>query len=82
MAKPGKVAGVAGPVETPRIEANKDKVVDHTAAVGRAAEEEEDDEEEEEWQYEDESNVYLRSKFFESWLWKTVDLPAQADRDG
>lgn len=81
MAVPGKVAGVAGPVETPRTIVIKDKVVDHTAAVGNA-EEDEDDEEDEEWQYEDESNVYLRSKFFESWLWKTVDLPAQADRDG
>uniref|UniRef100_H3CLD7 Complement component c3b, tandem duplicate 2 n=1 Tax=Tetraodon nigroviridis TaxID=99883 RepID=H3CLD7_TETNG len=30
----------------------------------------------------DENDIYLRSKFFESWLWRTVDLPAQADRDG
>lgn len=81
MAMPGRGAAVAGAAETPRFEAKKDRVVDHTVAVGRA-EEEEDDEEEEEWQYEDESNIYLRSKFFESWLWKTVDLPAQADRDG
>lgn len=80
MAKPGKVATVAGAAETPRVEA---KAVDQTVAVGRAEEEGDDEEEEEEeWQYEDESNVYLRSKFFESWLWKTVDLPAQADRDG
>lgn len=72
---------MAGAAETPRFEAKKDKVVDHPVAVERA-EEEEEEEEEEEWEYEDESNVYLRSKFFESWLWKTVDLPAQADRDG
>lgn len=42
----------------------------------------EDNNEEDEWEYQDESDIYLRSKFFESWLWKTVDLPAQADRDG
>lgn len=62
------------------IHPNKFKVEDQTVAAGRA--EEEEDDEEDEWEYEDESNVYLRSKFFESWLWKTVDLPAQADRDG
>ncbi|XP_067441549.1 complement C3-like [Thunnus thynnus] len=45
-------------------------------------EEEEEEEEEEDWDYLDESEVYLRSKFFESWLWKDVDLPSEADRDG
>lgn len=65
----------------PKFEANNDKVVeDHPTAVGGV--EEDDDEEEDEWEYQDESDVYLRSKFFESWLWKTVDLPAQADGDG
>lgn len=39
-------------------------------------------EEEDEWEYQDESEVYLRSKFFESWLWKDINLPAQADKDG
>lgn len=43
---------------------------------------EEGEDEDDEWEYQDESDVYVRSKFFESWLWKIVDLPAQADRDG
>ncbi|XP_074487043.1 venom factor-like isoform X1 [Sebastes fasciatus] len=45
-------------------------------------EEEEEDEEEEEWEYLDETQVYLRSKFYESWLWTDVNLPSQAERDG
>lgn len=40
------------------------------------------DEEEEEEEYLDETQVYLRSKFYESWLWLDVNLPSQADRDG
>lgn len=51
----------------------------HTMAVGQL---EEDDDEEDEWEYQDESDIYLRSKFYESWLWKSIDLPVQADRDG
>lgn len=47
-----------------------------------AEEEEEEDEEEEEWEYLDETQVYLRSKFYESWLWTDVNLPSQAERDG
>lgn len=39
-------------------------------------------EDEDEWEYLDESEVYLRFKFFESWLWQDVNLPSQADRDG
>uniref|UniRef100_A0A3Q3L7G2 Complement component c3b, tandem duplicate 1 n=1 Tax=Mastacembelus armatus TaxID=205130 RepID=A0A3Q3L7G2_9TELE len=35
-----------------------------------------------EWEYMDETQVYLRSKFYESWLWIDVNLPSQADRDG
>ncbi|XP_056266283.1 complement C3-like isoform X2 [Pseudoliparis swirei] len=46
----------------------------------RAEEQEEMEEEEEE--YLDETQVYLRSKFYESWLWTDVNLPDQADRDG
>lgn len=42
----------------------------------------EEDDEEVEWEYQDESDIYLRSKFFESWLWKDIDLPTQADQDG
>uniref|UniRef100_A0A3Q3AZ10 Complement component c3b, tandem duplicate 1 n=1 Tax=Kryptolebias marmoratus TaxID=37003 RepID=A0A3Q3AZ10_KRYMA len=44
--------------------------------------EEEGQEEEEEWEYLDETQVYLRSKFYESWLWMDVSLPSQTDRDG
>ncbi|XP_075316041.1 A.superbus venom factor 1-like, partial [Odontesthes bonariensis] len=41
-----------------------------------------DDMEEEEGEYQDKSDVYLRSKFFESWLWMDVKLPKQTDSDG
>uniref|UniRef100_A0A8D3BHY9 Complement component c3b, tandem duplicate 2 n=1 Tax=Scophthalmus maximus TaxID=52904 RepID=A0A8D3BHY9_SCOMX len=41
-----------------------------------------EEEEEEEWEYLDETQVYLRSKFYESWLWTDVDLPVKADTDG
>ncbi|XP_041789834.1 complement C3-like [Chelmon rostratus] len=50
------------------------------AGAGAAAKEEE--EEEEEWEYLDETEVYLRSKFYESWLWMDVNLPVQVDADG
>ncbi|XP_033986006.1 venom factor-like [Trematomus bernacchii] len=43
---------------------------------------EEGADEEEEREYLDETQVSLRSKFYESWLWMDVDLPTQADRDG
>lgn len=36
---------------------------------------------EEEEEYTDEADVYLRSKFYESWMWMDVNLPNQADRD-
>ena len=51
------------------------------AAWGEEVKEKEE-EEEEEWEYLDETDVYLRSKFYESWLWMDVKLPGQADRDG
>ncbi|XP_029948737.1 venom factor-like [Salarias fasciatus] len=41
-----------------------------------------EEEEEEEWEYLDETDVYLRSKFFESWLWTDFDLPTEAHADG
>lgn len=41
-----------------------------------------EEEEEEEWEYDEESDVYLRSKFFESWLWTSVTLPNTPERDG
>ncbi|XP_028301630.1 A.superbus venom factor 2-like [Gouania willdenowi] len=43
---------------------------------------EEEEEEEEEWEYMDRKEVYLRSKFFESWLWIHVTLPNKVDIDG
>ncbi|KAM7010114.1 complement C3-like [Tautogolabrus adspersus] len=43
--------------------------------------EENEEDEEEDWEYLDETQVYLRFKFYESW-WMKVDLPSQADRDG
>lgn len=36
---------------------------------------------EEEEEYTDEADVYLRSKFYESWMWMDFNLPNQADRD-
>lgn len=41
-----------------------------------------DYEDEEEDQYLEERDVYLRFRFFESWLWTEVKLPDEADRDG
>ncbi|XP_075871782.1 complement C3-like isoform X2 [Nelusetta ayraudi] len=47
-----------------------------------SADEVEEEEEEEEWEYEEESDVYVRSKFFETWLWTSVTLPNETERDG
>lgn len=62
------------------------KIPSHTPKVSKVQKPlqglEEDDNEEDEWEYQDENDIYLRSKFFESWLWKSINLPAQADRDG
>ncbi|XP_029706634.1 complement C3-like [Takifugu rubripes] len=67
-------------IETFNFGARREKVEEvHTMAVGEL---EEDDDEEDGWEYQDESDIYLRSKFYESWLWKSIDLPVQADRDG
>lgn len=63
----------------PKLGAKREKVPEVQTALGGL---EEDDNEEDEGEYQDESDIYLRSKFFESWLWKSIDLPAQADRDG
>ncbi|KAM4611258.1 venom factor-like [Polymixia lowei] len=44
---------------------------------------EEEEEEEEEGEYLDATEVYLRSKFYESWLWRDMNLPSTADgQDG
>ncbi|KAM7010094.1 complement C3-like [Tautogolabrus adspersus] len=59
---------------------NKMEEEDVVMAVMEEVEENEEDEEED-WEYLDETQVYLRFKFYESW-WMEVDLPSQADRDG
>ncbi|XP_051940569.1 complement C3-like, partial [Hippocampus zosterae] len=41
-----------------------------------------DDYEDDEDEYLEERDVYLRFRFFESWLWTEVKLPDEADRDG
>lgn len=33
-------------------------------------------------EFEDETQVYQRHRFFETWLWMDVDLPSAAGRDG
>lgn len=81
--------GLPGPPE-PEVHREYTHSVVNTAAsaeyrpVIHSVEEEgaEEDEEEEEWEYLDKSDVYLRYKFFESWLWQDINLPSQADRDG
>ncbi|XP_068460339.1 complement C3-like [Clinocottus analis] len=50
--------------------------------VKKEEEDDEEDEEDEEDEYLDETQVYLRSKFHESWLWMDVNLPDKTDRDG
>ncbi|XP_076583711.1 venom factor-like [Chaetodon auriga] len=55
---------------------------EHLPVAAEVDEEDEDEEEEEEWEYLDETDVYLRSKFYESWLWMDINLPSQVDRDG
>nr|XP_046229928.1 complement C3-like isoform X2 [Scatophagus argus] len=77
------MAGLPGP---PGRKGEREHYV-FTAPAGGAARteveaEEEDDEEEEEWEYLDETQVYLRSKFYESWLWMDVKLPSQVDNQG
>ncbi|XP_035515263.1 venom factor-like [Morone saxatilis] len=61
-------------------DANRAREEEGDLLFQRAVEEEEEGEEWEE--YLDETQVYLRSKFYESWLWMDVNLPSQADRDG
>ncbi|XP_053275525.1 complement C3 [Pleuronectes platessa] len=63
------------------------KMMEEHTRVGQVeplqkAEVEEEEEEEEEWEYLDETQVYLRAKFYESWLWTDVNLPSTADTDG
>ncbi|MEQ2243779.1 hypothetical protein ILYODFUR_010358, partial [Ilyodon furcidens] len=41
-----------------------------------------EEDEEEDLEYMDETEVYLRSKFYESWLWMDVSLPSETDKDG
>uniref|UniRef100_A0A3Q4ICA1 Complement component c3b, tandem duplicate 2 n=1 Tax=Neolamprologus brichardi TaxID=32507 RepID=A0A3Q4ICA1_NEOBR len=62
------------------LETNVRKTEDEYNVLSSIAKEiiEEGEEEEE---YTDEADVYLRSKFYESWMWMDVNLPNQADRD-
>ncbi|XP_041838364.1 complement C3-like [Melanotaenia boesemani] len=38
--------------------------------------------EEEEGEYQDETEIYLRVKFFESWLWMNIEMPGKVNSDG
>ncbi|XP_061563254.1 complement C3-like [Cololabis saira] len=72
------------------------RTMDRTFSFAGKEEEEEEEEEveaavdlseddsdgEEEWEYLDETQIYLRSKFYESWLWMDVSLPSNTGRDG
>ncbi|XP_061770767.1 complement C3-like [Nerophis ophidion] len=65
---PNKAFDSTGPHFTKPSVAEQEEGVDH--------EEYEDDD------YLEERDVYLRSKFFESWLWTDINLPGDADADG
>lgn len=80
---PGTLPGLPGPPKPKlhRTKPNTDRGRD-IFLLRRPVEPDEDEGEDEEWEYQDESEVYIRSKFFESWLWTDINLPAQADKDG
>ncbi|XP_037103939.1 complement C3-like isoform X2 [Syngnathus acus] len=71
---------------SPRVYARGFAIAKETQVLTQQAErfEEGDDEylEEEEEVYLEERDVYLRFRFYESWLWTEVRLPDQADADG
>uniref|UniRef100_A0A667WKL1 Complement component c3b, tandem duplicate 1 n=1 Tax=Myripristis murdjan TaxID=586833 RepID=A0A667WKL1_9TELE len=73
--------GAAGRVALAREIPQPDLVYQYARVIPRFEEDpvtahlDDDDDE-----YLDETQVYLRSKFYESWLWKDVNLPAVADR--
>ncbi|XP_054634136.1 complement C3-like [Dunckerocampus dactyliophorus] len=66
-------------IAAPEVYARRPNVVKQEAPPQEAYEEYEEYEEEE---YLEEADVYLRSKFFESWLWTDINLPSIADSDG
>ncbi|XP_040003011.1 complement C3-like isoform X3 [Xiphias gladius] len=77
--RPGPPGGSGRPgPELHMTYTNVNKMAEEETLSAMAAEEEE----EEEWEYLDETQVYLRSKFYESWLWMDVKLPSEADTDG
>lgn len=81
---PPGLPGMSGPPLLERrtlSNAKKMEEKEPVLAVARG-EVDEGEEEEEEWEYLDQTDVYLRSKFYESWLWMDVNLPTQTDRDG
>uniref|UniRef100_UPI003AAB8061 venom factor-like n=1 Tax=Centroberyx gerrardi TaxID=166262 RepID=UPI003AAB8061 len=55
------------------------KMKEEDLFVAEDEKEEEEGEEGEEGEYLDETQVYLRSKFYESWLWRDVSLPSTAN---
>ena len=57
-------------------------MAEEDVTVTQSALNEKYEEYEEEEEYLDETQVYLRSKFYESWLWMDVNLPSQVDKDG
>uniref|UniRef100_A0A3P8SEG5 Complement component c3b, tandem duplicate 2 n=1 Tax=Amphiprion percula TaxID=161767 RepID=A0A3P8SEG5_AMPPE len=83
----GAIPGQPGPPGLPGPElymyTNVSKMAEEDILLGMEREAMEEEEEEEEWEYLDETEVYLRSKFYESWLWMDdVNLPSQADSNG
>ncbi|XP_012771234.3 complement C3b.1 [Maylandia zebra] len=78
--RPG-LPGLPGPPETEVLRSfpGQPGPIEYDVLSSIAKEIIEEGEEEEE--YTDEADVYLRSKFYESWMWMDVNLPNQADRD-
>ncbi|XP_030585665.1 complement C3-like [Archocentrus centrarchus] len=70
------------PTTTPRGRFEGDRMPGRTGRPGITGLPGSTKEEEEEGEYLDEAEVYLRSKFYESWLWMDVNLPNKAEGDG
>ncbi|KAL1005735.1 hypothetical protein UPYG_G00063310 [Umbra pygmaea] len=59
------------------------RMLEEASIVQRSFVDEEEEEEEEEDDFTEESEVTVRSKFYESWLWRDLRLPSEKDsRDG
>uniref|UniRef100_G3Q8J4 Complement component c3b, tandem duplicate 2 n=1 Tax=Gasterosteus aculeatus aculeatus TaxID=481459 RepID=G3Q8J4_GASAC len=70
------------PVLAARPEAELQLTHSNANKMAEKEAEDEEEEEEEEEEYLDETQVYLRYKFYESWLWTDVHLPDRAEADG